>query len=189
MDPPQYPWFMESFKGAVVSRLLVAAVAMLVLVGVLAAGALTPMSRSEAESLTSGFEELLSTAAANPAGIFLNNFLASLLMMVPAAGMALAAYIAYNTGLVIGAVSIVSNIPPALALTVPFITVYGFFEMFAYGFAVSESFYLAAAAVRRRFRAELRLFPVMLVVVVGLLAVAALLEWLLIAFFGSLLPR
>jgi hypothetical protein len=57
MDPPQYPWFMESFKGAVVSRLLVAAVAMLVLVGVLAAGALTPMSRSEAESLFSGIEE------------------------------------------------------------------------------------------------------------------------------------
>jgi len=180
---------METFKRVVLSRLLVAVAAMLVLVGILAAGALTPMSRSEAESLTSGFEEILSTVAASPAGIFLNNFLASLLMMVPALGMGLAAYIAYNTGLVIGAVSIVSNIPPALALIIPFITVYGFFEMFAYGFAVSESFYLAAAAVRKRFRSELRLFPVMLVVVVGLLAFAAVLEWLLIAFFQGLLPR
>ena len=180
---------MNAFLEKVTSRLLVSVAATAVLIFLLAAGAFTPMSRTEAESLTSGFEELLSTVAENPAAIFLNNFFASLLMMIPAAGMALAAYIAYNTGLVIGAVSIVSNIPPALSLMIPFITVYGFFEMFAYGFAVSESFYLAAAAVRRRFRAELRVFPVMLVVVVGLLAVAALLEWFLIVFFQGLLPK
>ncbi|MEM4352080.1 MAG: stage II sporulation protein M, partial [Candidatus Caldarchaeum sp.] len=171
-----------------VSRFLSALAATAVLIILLAAGALTPIPVPDAQSMVEGFEELVASLTASPAGIFFNNLVASLLMIIPALGMALAAFIVYNTGLVIGAVSITSNIPVGLSLLIPFLTLYGFVEMLAYGFAVSESFFLTSAVVRRRFRSEVRVVPYVLVVVVVLLGVAAVIEWLLIEFFQTFLP-
>ncbi|MEM2238080.1 MAG: stage II sporulation protein M [Candidatus Caldarchaeum sp.] len=171
-----------------VSRFVAGLVATFVLVCLLAAGALTPLSSSQAEELSKSFDELASSLAQSPAGIFVNNLTASLLMMVPALGMALAAFIVYNTGLVIAAISSVHNIPAGFSLLIPFLTLYGFVEMLAYGFAVSESFYLASAIVKKRFGTELRVLPYVIALVVGLLALAAFIEWALIAFFQRFLP-
>ncbi|MCS6769526.1 MAG: hypothetical protein NZ570_03720 [Candidatus Caldarchaeum sp.] len=168
-----------------VSRFLAALAATVALIVLLAAGALTPVPASDAARMVEGFEELVAGLTASPLGIFLNNFVASLLMIIPAAGMALAAFIVYNTGLVISAISTASNIPAALSLLIPFLTFYGFVEMLAYGFAVSESFFLTSAAVKKRFRQEVRVVPYVVAVVGGLLALAAVLEWGLIVFFQS----
>lgn len=172
----------------VLSRLPAAAVSTGILIVLLAVGAYTPMSRPDAEALVGQFEEILPTLITTPAGIFFNNLLASMLMMIPAAGMALAAFIVYNTGMVIGAYSIVSNTPIAVALLIPFLTVYGIIEMLAYGFAVSQSFFLVSSAVKKNFRHELRILPLSIIAVVVLLFVGAVIEWLLIAFFQSMLP-
>lgn len=172
-----------------VSRLIAGLVATVALICLLAAGALTPVSSSDAQKMVESFRELASSMAESPAGIFLNNLAASLLMMVPALGIALAAFIVYNTGLVMAAISSVSNIPAAFSLLIPFLSFYGLVEMLAYGFAVSESFYLASAVVRKRFGKELRILPFVVAVVVGLLALAAVIEWAIIAFFQQFLPN
>ncbi|MEM4282012.1 MAG: hypothetical protein QXK38_07485 [Candidatus Caldarchaeum sp.] len=171
-----------------VSRFIAGLIATVVLICLLAAGALTPISSSDAEQMAERFKEMASGLVQSPSGIFLNNLAASLLMMVPALGIGLAAFIVYNTGLVIAAISAASRMPAVFSLLVPFVTLYGFVEMLAYGFAVSESFYLASAAVRKRFGRELRILPFVVAVVVGLLALAAVIEWSLIAFFQRFSP-
>ncbi len=164
------------------SRLIAGFVATFMLIGILAAGAFTPMSPTDSMKHFEDFKDLISGLTQSPAGIFLNNFGASLLMMIPAVGMVLAAFIVYNTGLVISAISTVSNIPAVFSLLIPFLLVYGFVEMLAYGFAVSESFYLTYAFFRKKLGRELRILPLVIGVVVGLLALASLIEWSLINF-------
>ncbi|MCS7133532.1 MAG: hypothetical protein NZ921_01860 [Candidatus Caldarchaeum sp.] len=176
-----------NLRGFVSSRLPAAAISTAILIALLAVGALTPMSRGDAEAIVNQFDNLLPTLIATPAGIFFNNLAASLLMMIPAAGMALAAFIVYNTGMVIGAYSIVSNTPVALSLLIPFLTIYGFIEMLAYGFAVSQSFFLTSSAVKRTFRKELSILPISIAAVVGLLFIGAVLEWILIVFLQGML--
>ncbi len=178
---------MPGLSSFAVSRLIAGLVATFTLISFLAAGALTPISPTDAMAVVEDFEDLVSGLAQSPVGIFLNNLGASLLMMIPAVGMVLAAFIVYNTGLVIGAVSTVSNVPAAFSLLIPFLSVYGFIEMLAYGFAVSESFYLTSAVFKKKFGRELRVLPLVIGVVVGLLALAALIEWGLINFFQQLL--
>lgn len=175
-------------RGYFFSRLPAAAIFMVILIALLAVGAYTPMSRVEAQAVVSQFNEMLPRLITNPVGIFLNNFLASLLMMIPAVGMALAAFIVYNTGLVIGAYSIVHDMPVALSLVIPFFTVYGFIEMLAYGFAVSQSFFLISSVFKKRFKNELHLVPPSVIAVVSLLLLGALVEWTLIVFLQGFLP-
>ncbi|MEM0384389.1 MAG: stage II sporulation protein M [Candidatus Caldarchaeum sp.] len=179
---------MPKLSPFAISRFLSALAATALLIILLAAGALTPVSVPEAQNMVESFEELVASLTVSPAGIFFNNLVASLLMIIPALGMALAAYIVYNTGLVIGAISTTSNTPVGLSLLIPFLTFYGFVEMLAYGFAVSESFFLTSAVVRRRFRSEMVVVPYVLGVVVLLLALAAVIEWLLIRLFQTFLP-
>ncbi|MEM2095768.1 MAG: hypothetical protein QXX19_06135 [Candidatus Caldarchaeum sp.] len=179
---------MPKLSPFAVSRFLSALAATAVLIILLAAGALTPIPLPDAQNMVESFEEMVAGLTASPAGIFVNNLIASLLMIIPAVGIALAAFIVYNTGLVIGAVSTTSNIPVGLSLLIPFLTFYGFVEMLAYGFAVSESFFLTSAVVKRRFMSEVRVVPYVIGVVVLLLGVAAVIEWLLIAFFQTFLP-
>ncbi|MEM0441064.1 MAG: hypothetical protein QXF45_02020 [Candidatus Caldarchaeum sp.] len=169
-------------------RLPAAVIAMVVLVALLAVGALMPISYLDARALVDQFDELLPTLIATPAGIFFNNLFASLLMMIPAVGIVLAGFIVYNTGVVIGAYSVVSNTPVVLALLIPFLTVYGFIEMLAYGFAVSQSYFLASSVIKKNFRTELKIVPYTLLAVVALLFIGAVLEWVLIVFFSGMLP-
>jgi len=180
--------YMAILSEFAVRRLMAALLATVVLIGLLAASAFTPMSMEEAKVKAEEVQRLFSGLTVSPVGIFTNNLLASLLMMIPAAGIVLAVFIVYNTGMVIAAISTVSNIPVTLSLAIPFLTFYGFVEMLAYGFAVSESFFMTYAAIKKRIRKEVRVFVVVVLVVAGLLGVAAVLEWMLISFAQVLAP-
>ncbi|MEM4495325.1 MAG: stage II sporulation protein M [Candidatus Caldarchaeum sp.] len=179
---------LQGLKSFLLRRFPAAVVATALLIGLFAAAALIPISLADAENLVNQFEQILPNVVENPAFIFLNNFAASLLMMIPVLGLALAGLIVYNTGAVIGAFSAVSNIPVPLLLLIPFITVYGFIEMLAYGFAVSESFFLTTSAIRKQLRKEIRSLPYTVAVVVLLLLAGAVIEWILIRLSAALTP-
>ncbi|GBC72375.1 hypothetical protein HRbin03_00202 [archaeon HR03] len=178
---------LQGFKSFLLRRFLAALVATALLIGLLAAAALAPMPFVDAEALVNQFEEMLPRLTETPVMIFLNNLAASLLMMIPVLGMALAGLIVYNTGAVIGAFSAVSNVPVALLLLIPFITVYGFIEMLAYGFAVSQGFFLTTSAFKKQLRKEVRSLPYTVAVVVLLLLAGAVLEWILIRLGSALM--
>ncbi|MEM1945073.1 MAG: stage II sporulation protein M, partial [Nitrososphaerota archaeon] len=155
------------------------------MIAVLSAGALTPLDPNTSEMLLSQAEQLISRAGASPLGILANNLLASLIMMIPAIGIPLSIFIVYNTGLIFSALSVSYGVPSYLLLTIPFITLYGLLEMLAYGVAVSESAVMVSAVFRRRIGRELKLLPIVVAVTAALLAVAALLEFLLIGILAG----
>lgn len=161
-------------------RIYYALIATASLIGVLSSGALTPLDDTTSEALLTQAEQLISTVGTSPLRILFNNLLASLIMMIPALGILLSVFIVYNTGLIFSAISANQGLPAYLLLTIPFITGYGLLEMLAYGVAVSESAVMGYALFRRRIGGELRLLPLVIVVVAALLAIAALIEFLLI---------
>ena len=166
-------------------RINYAVVATLVVVAFFVTASHQPLSRSEAEELSRFAAEFIE-GKLSPQGIFLNNMMVALLLMLPAVGVAVAGFVLYQTGLIIASMATLSNIPPIILVAVPFLTFYGIPEMLAYGSAVSESVILAFQIAKRRFRAELRVLPLVVLAVFLLLAVAALVEYLLLVWITQL---
>ncbi len=154
---------------------------------ILVAGAFTPLSSEEARERARLLEEITG-AIDSPLMIFANNFLISLLMLVPFLGPPSTAFVIYNTGLFFSALSITANVPPVIAVIVPLITVYGALEFIAYGFFFYHGLRLSYAILRRRLREELK--PALFMVGIGsvVLLSAALLEYLLIISLENFLP-
>lgn len=155
---------------------------------ILIAGAFTPLSRSEAEERMRTLNELTSSIN-SPLQIFANNFLVSLLMLVPFIGPPVGAFVIYNTGLFFSALSIVNDIPPIVAIVTPLITIYGALEFVAYGFFFHHGLRFSYTLLRRRFREELR--PALFMIAIGAIVLlsAALLEYLLLEAVSNFIPQ
>ncbi|MDT7967868.1 MAG: hypothetical protein RQ949_01190 [Candidatus Calditenuis sp.] len=154
---------------------------------ILVAGAFTPLSKQEAEERMRTLQEI--TGSINsPLQIFANNFLISLLMLVPFVGPPSAAYVIYNTGLFFSALSITTNVPPIVTVIAPLISIYGALEFIAYGFFFHHGLRFSYTVLKRRLKEELR--PALFMVVIGTIVLlsAAFLEYLLIESLANFLP-
>lgn len=112
--------------------------------------------------------------------IFFNNFQIALLMFIPALGTFIGGYIIYSTGLVFAAYSVQSGIPAIFLVGFALLSPYGILEFLAYGLATSEGLLIIYAAFKKRLRSEVKVLPLAILAVAGLLLTAAALEMLMI---------
>ena len=125
------------------------------LIGIALISSSIPMDKKEAEELLAQAKKALPDKISTEA-IFLNNFRATLLMVIPGIGAVLAGVIIYNTGVVFGATGVTHNIPGPLLIIAVALTPFFWLEFLAYSAGVTESLYLLRGIIKKSFRGELR---------------------------------
>lgn len=137
-----------------------------------------PLERSSAEEIYSSVKE--SMGLASPLDIFMHNISISIIMMTPLLGFIFSIVSSSTTGVVISAISTLTNLN-SLSLAVKLISSPpGILEFLAYGLASAQSLAGLFAIVEKRMRKELKGYLITLMIVVGLLLTAAFLEMALI---------
>jgi len=157
----------------------------LVAFSVTSVGAFLPISLAEAEALS---QELGSTREViGSSGAFLtvtlifgNNLIHSLVMFTPFFGPLYGVFVLYSTGRVIAAEAVVQRVNPLLLVFSVFALPHAWVEFLAYGLALSESYWLTVAVLRRRTREELPALFKAISICALLLLVAAVIETYLI---------
>ena len=144
-------------------------------------GAMSEVSMQEANAFVQDF--LSSTQDIDGFGIFVNNISASLPMFVPGLGIGLGAYSGWSTGF--GFAAIVT-MAPALAeiqpLSILYYSPYGAMELVAYSIAMSRSFHVVYALVKKvNPKSLIKISLIEIGIVVALLGIAGYLEEYLIA--------
>jgi uncharacterized membrane protein SpoIIM required for sporulation len=125
---------------------------------------------------------LNASAPSQVAAIFTNNLKVATIELVPAFGLLLLGLSLYETARVVEAIGAIKGVPVALALANLFILPSTWLELPAYAIAAAESVYLVYAIYlgfkkgSRYFVRELRFLLVNLLLIVGVLIVAALFE-------------
>ena len=145
------------------------------------AGALTPLSREDASSISDELERLRQNVSVQY--IFGNNLMLCLVMFVPIAGPIFGGYVLYNTGVVIAAESMVNDLPALITFFTLFIFPFTWLEFFAYSTAFAESFWLIRRIIQRRGRREIVIACIFISICAVLLLVGAIIE---IALIGAL---
>lgn len=175
----------------VVERLKLALIIMILLIGLLLAGAFFPMSNKEGREMEESLEKLGKENL--ELGIFSNNMLVALLGVIPFAGPPLAGYIIFNTGRFLGWTSAQMGIPAnlmiAMTILIILLTGYGILELLGYGVAIAESLTISNIILRRRWllRGELKMLLIAIALSALLLALAALIEAALVKSLGSVM--
>jgi uncharacterized membrane protein SpoIIM required for sporulation len=125
---------------------------------------------------------LNSSASGQVDAIVANNLKVATIELVPAFGLVLLGLSIYETARVVEAIGIIKGVPVTLALANLFILPSTWLELPAYAIAAAESVYLVIAVYfgfkkgPRYFLRELRFLLVSLLLIVGVLVVAALFE-------------
>lgn len=146
------------------------AVVLVALIGIAFISASMPIEEKEAQEIIDQAKQVLPQKVSVDT-IFLNNFRATLLMIIPGFGAVLAGIIIYNTGLVFGATGITMNISGPLLLLAVALTPFFWFEFLSYAAGVTEGTYLLRGIIRKRARSGLRRTGV----VIGIMAIFLLL--------------
>jgi hypothetical protein len=148
-------------------------------------GAAVPMSDEEAKTLSREFSKQIEGIDQN--GIFLNNAQITLIMFVPAVGVAFGAFSGFATGSIF---SVLTSSSPRLGEVSPLvilITPFGIMEVFAYGLAMSRSGMLIYYLLKKR---PWRMYAISTLIevsiAIGVLFVAAVIEWQMIERLGGL---
>ncbi len=111
-------------------------------------GAMTDVSDEEANDFVQEF--LSQTESIDGAGIFLNNALASFPMFVPGFGMAWGLYTGWSTGYGFAAlVTMAPGLSEIQPLSILYMSPFGLIELAAYSIAMSRSFYIIYALIKR----------------------------------------
>ena len=148
-------------------------------------GAAVPMNEEEAETLTREFSKQIEGIDQN--GIFLNNVRITLIMFVPAVGSAFGAFSGFATGSIFSALASSSPMLGEVSPLVLLITPFGIMEVFVYGLAMSRSamliYYLLKRMPWRKYA-----IPTLIEmgIAVGVLFIAAVIEWQIIERLGGL---
>jgi uncharacterized membrane protein SpoIIM required for sporulation len=131
-----------------------------------------PVEKDVAEEMIASLESV----NFNQLDIFISNLILSVVMMIPALGFVFSLLSSSLEGMVVSAFSILNNSNP-LSIAVSFIsTPEGMLEFLAYGLASAQGLAGFFAIVEKRFRRELKEYLTTLLIVIGLLIAAALLE-------------
>ena len=140
-----------------------------------------PIDASQEQSLLSEGKSLLQSATGGSSVdtfvvIFVNNVRVALIEMIPVLGFLFWGVSLYTTGQVLQAFSLSVKIPPLATGIITFAFPHALVEFAGYSFALSEGTILLWAALKRRFRAELRLAGYQVFLVAATLLLAALIE-------------
>jgi uncharacterized membrane protein SpoIIM required for sporulation len=149
-----------------------------------AIGSLMPINAAEAQQINSDLNQTVTTLNENGAlmqYIFGNNLFICLLMFIPVVGPLLGCYILFNTGTVIGAISVAEGYPAALAFVALFITPVAWLEVAAYSVSMGESVWLFRRLLQGRGKHEFRNACLFITLCMVLLLVGAIVETALIA--------
>jgi len=145
----------------------------------------SPFFPREQESYVAQYNSLGPVLNASAPGqvyaIFKNNYFVSVAELVPIAGPVIFGVSLYQTARIVEVIGIVKNVGSGFALADLFILPHTWLELPAYSIAAAESFYLTAAMLglrggRRGFVNELGKLVVNLILIAGVLIVAATFE-------------
>ncbi|HEY7696751.1 MAG TPA: stage II sporulation protein M [Nitrososphaeraceae archaeon] len=118
-------------------------------------------------------------------GIFLNNFLISILMFVPGIGIAFGLFSGFSTGNIF--VIITRDLPIQIPPLLVFLTLFGIMELVSYGIAISRSYLLLTSILKRtNIRENLIYTGIEIGIVAIILFFGAIIEWDLIKQSGRL---
>jgi hypothetical protein len=118
-------------------------------------------------------------------GIFLNNFLISILMFVPGIGIAFGLFSGFSTGNIF--VIITRDLPIQIPPLLVFLTIFGIMELVSYGIAISRSYLLLTSILKRtNIRENLIYTGIEIGIVAIILFFGAIIEWDLIKQSGGL---
>ncbi|MBS7607163.1 MAG: zinc ribbon domain-containing protein [Candidatus Bathyarchaeia archaeon] len=173
-----------AWTGTLLQRAIVFFTIFILCIFVTLVGALTKIDLLKAREMVDEMNKIENILRGTDVGIqliFGNNLMYTLGMFVPIVGPGLGFYVLYNTGLVISAFSTIYKINPLSTLLLLFIFPHAWMEYTAYALAISESFWLIYAAIKRRFRDELILMSIIVVICNILLLLGALTEIAVIA--------
>ena len=174
--------FWNNFPSKI-KRILTIAIFFFISFIITIAGALTPLSPSDARNIKQEFDKI----SANPSVqlIFGNNFMICLIMFIPVVGPIIGGYALYSTGVVIAAESIIGGLPPLAAFLSLFIFPFAWLEFLAYSTALAESFWLIWRIFHRKIKRELVNACILISICAAMLFAAAMIEMALILYFGS----
>jgi hypothetical protein len=160
-------------------RLMMVAFVFVALVIILSIGTLVPISPNEAhsteEELTQQVNYLQTQGLLVPY-IFGNNFMITLIMLIPFLGPLFGAYVLFNTGTIIAARAVANNIPPLLWVASIFLTPVGWLEFAAYSLAIAGSIWLTMRLFQSRMMHELRNTAKFVTISAVILLVSAIIE-------------
>jgi hypothetical protein len=147
------------------------------------AGALTPLSLSDANDINQEIDQIRTNASAQL--IFGNNFMICLIMFIPVVGPIFGGYALYNTGIVIAAQSITAGLPPLTVFFSLFIFPFAWLEFLAYSTAFAESCWLIWRIFHRKIKRELANACILISICAIMLLVGAIIEMALILYLGG----
>ena len=118
-------------------------------------------------------------------GIFLNNFLISILMFAPGIGIVFGLFSGFSTGNIF--VIITRDLPIQIPPLLVFLTIFGIMELVSYGIAISRSYLLLINILKRsNIKENLIYAGIEIGIVAIILFFSAIIEWDLIKQYGGL---
>lgn len=164
-------------------RILYLLVGILVFLIFFTIGTSVTFDKSTSQLLKEQFENKIKNI--DSIGIFVNNFLISILMFVPGIGIAFGLFSGFSTGNIFMIITrdLPIQIPPLLI----FLTIFGMMELVSYGIAISRSYILLINIVKRtNFKENLIYTGIEIGIVAIILFFSAIIEWDLIKQSGGL---
>ena len=164
-------------------RILYLLVGILVFLIFFTIGTLVTFDKSTSQLLKEQFENKIKNI--DSMGIFVNNFLISILMFVPGIGIAFGLFSGFSTGNIF--VIITRDLPIQIPPLLVFLTIFGIMELVSYGIAISRSYLLLINIVKRtNIKENLIYAGIEIGVVAIILFFSAIIEWDLIKQSGGL---
>lgn len=164
-------------------RILYLLVGILVFLIFFTIGTSVTFDKSTSQLLKEQFENKIKNI--DSIGIFVNNFLISILMFVPGIGIAFGLFSGFSTGNIFMIITrdLPIQIPPLLI----FLTIFGMMELVSYGIAISRSYLLLINIVKRtNIKENLIYTGTEIGIVAIILFFSAIIEWDLIKQSGGL---
>lgn len=164
-------------------RILYLLAGILVFIIVFIIGTFVTFDESTSQLLKEQFQNKIKNI--NNIGIFLNNFLISILMFVPGIGIAFGLFSGFSTGNIF--VIITRDLPIQIPPLVVFLTIFGIMELVSYGIAISRSYLLLTSILKRtNIKDNLIYTGIEIGIVAIILFFSAIIEWDLIKQSGGL---
>lgn len=166
-------------------RILTIAVFFVISLIVTSAGALTPLSVQDANSINQEIEQLRQNISVQY--VFGNNLMLCLPMFIPFAGPIFGLWVLYNTGVVIAAETIAASpqVSPLLTFFMLFMFPFTWMEFFSYSTGFAESVWLIRRGMQGLGKSEIKNAAILIAIIAVMLLLAAVIEVaLILAFVG-----
>lgn len=177
----QYPQFWRNASSKR-KRIYLIIIVFIIAFALTAIGSYVPLSHSDAQEIynrVNGTVTSHKSFGSLTGYIFLNNFSICLLMFIPFIGPIVGMFIIFDTGIALGAISLIKGYPPVVALISEVILPIFWLEFIAYSVAMAEAIWLSRRLTQHRWF-ELKNTAILIGICAAILAGSAALEaWLI----------